>query len=215
MVQTALSIGKEALFYGVFYLLLSRFFHDFVYETFCYDNCKGVTSFYFIAFLIAAYMLIALIFTLIDYPLKIMFRKEKLKISHKDLKDEHKEMEGSPEVKREQQQFRWEIINGAPAGPKNATFFIRGPDGIYGIRYNRNESPAPIVVAIGKGDRAIAISQIAQSMRRPMIDDADFVKNLNAKAKMGRPVPLEFVAQIRNAIMQLRSHEAKYGAIHK
>ncbi len=215
VVQTVMSVGKEFLFYGVLYFFLSKYFHGFVYETFCYENCSGFTAFYYIAFLVATYMAISLIFTIIDYPLKIMFWKEKLKMSHKDLKDEHKEMEGSPEVKREQQQFRWEMMNGSPAGPKNATFFVRGSSGIYGIRYNRNESPAPIVVAIGKGDRAIALSQIAQSLRRLVVDDEDFVKNLNAKAKMGRPVPLEFVAQIRQAIMQLRSHEAKYGAVHK
>ena len=212
--QTALSVLKETLFYGILYLVLSRYFPGFVYETYCYENCQGDTAFYFILILTAFYMIIALIFTLIDYPLKIMFWKDKLKMSHKDLKDERKEMEGSPEVKREQENFRWEMLNGAPSGPRNATFFIRGSNAVYGIRYNRNESPAPIVVAVGKGDRAIGIMQTANALRRLVLADDDFVKNLNAKAKMGRPVPLEFVAQVRNAIMQLREWEAKNGAVH-
>ena len=51
-------------------------------------------------------------------------------------------------------------------------------------------------------------------MRRLVIADDDFTENLKAKAIMGRPVPLEFVAQVRQCIMQLRQFEQEYGPVH-
>ncbi|MEM6602812.1 MAG: EscU/YscU/HrcU family type III secretion system export apparatus switch protein [Pseudomonadota bacterium] len=215
VVGTAISIVKESLFYGVFSIMLIFFLPIMVYESFCFLNCKGVTPLYYVYLLIACYTFIAFIFALIDYPLKIRFWKDKLKMSHKDIKDEHKEMEGSPEIKRAQNDFRWEMLNGTPTGPKNATFFVRGATTIWGIRYNREESPAPIVVAIGKNpEQANKISRIAQQMRRLVIADDEFTRLLAGKAVMGRPVPLEYVVNVRRCIMELRKHEEQFGPTH-
>jgi flagellar biosynthetic protein FlhB len=148
-------------------------------------------------------------------PLKVIFWKGKLKMSHKDIKDEHKETEGAPETKRAQHEFRNELLQGTPSGPKNATFFIRGASMIFGIRYNRQESPAPMVVAMGKTpDKANAIAQIASRMRRLVIQDEEFARKLGGLAVMGRPVPLEFVKDIRRCVMQLQKHEKEFGPVH-
>lgn len=214
-VGMVISVFKEILFYGVFFILITIFMPIMVYETFCFENCMGTSSKYYVYMLIIIYTFIAFLFAAIDYPLKVMFWKNKLKMSHKDIKDENKEMNGSPETKQAQSEFRWEMLNGIPSGPKNATFFVRGGTTMWGIRYNREESPAPIVVAVGKDpEKANKMAQIAQQMRRLVISDDEFARMLQGKAVQGRPVPLEFVAQVRRCIMELKKHEEKFGPTH-
>lgn len=215
VVGLAISVLKEILFYLVMYICIVYFMPAMVYEMFCFENCSGISSLYYILALIVIYSFLALIFAAIDYPLKIHFWKDKLKMSHKDLKDEHKEMEGSPEIKHAQQEFRWEMMNSGPSGPKNATFFVKSGTSIWGIRYNREESPAPIIVAMGKNPDQIArVTQVANLTRRLVIQDDEFAKLLLGKAVMGRPIPLEYVAQVRRCIMQLRQWEGQHGPVH-
>lgn len=214
-ISTAISVGKEVLFYAVFYFIFIYFLPGLVYETFCFENCKGTTSLYYIYILLAAYTVIAFIFMAIDYPLKIIFWTNRLKMSHKDIKDEQKDIDGNPEIKQAQREFRWDLMNGAPRGPKNATFFIRGGTTIWGVRYNRAESPAPIIVAIGKNaEQANKIAQVAQQMRRLVVTDDEFSRLLSGKAVLGRPIPLEYIIQVRRCIMQLRQWEEKFGPVH-
>ncbi|MFT6071637.1 MAG: flagellar biosynthetic protein FlhB [Alphaproteobacteria bacterium] len=211
----AISIAKETLLYGSFFLIVLYFLPGIVYQTFCFENCRGNVPVIFIYVLVATYTLISFIFAAIDVPLKIIFWKAKLKMSHKDIKDEHKESEGSPDIKRAQNEFRNDLLHGSPAGPKNATFFIKGAGMIFGIRYNRQESPAPMVVAMGKKpDKANAIAQIASGMRRLIINDEEFSRKLGSIAVMGRPVPLEFVKDIRRCVMALQKHEQEFGPVH-
>jgi flagellar biosynthesis protein FlhB len=206
---------KESFFYGSFFFITLYFFPAIVYQTFCFENCKGQVPLIFIYVLVATYTFISLIFTAIDVPLKIMFWKNKLKMSHKDIKDEHKETEGAPEIKRAQHEFRNQLFHGAPLGAKNATFFVKGNNIIFGIRYNRNESPAPIIVVAGKTvEKAIEIGQIAQQMRRLIIQDDSFAQNLANLGVIGRPVPLEFVTDVRRCIMKLKKHEQEFGSVH-
>ena len=210
-----ISILKETFFYGVFLLILLYFFPAIVYQTFCFENCEGNAPLIFIYVIVGAYTIIALIFTTIDVPIKIMFWKSKLKMSHKDIKDEHKETEGAPEVKRAQHEFRHQILQGSPLGAKNATFFVRGSGMIFGIRYNRDESPAPIIVAAGKTpDRTVVLEQTAIKMRRLVIEDTEFIQKLSNMGVVGRPVPLEFVKEIRKCIMELRKFEQEHGPVH-
>jgi|GEM_PF-3827346 len=210
-----ISILKELCLYGSFFLIVTYFIPGIVYSTFCFENCKGVVPIMFIYTLIGTYVFISFVFAAIDVPLKIIFWKGKLKMSHKDIKDEHKETEGSPDVKRAQHEFRNDLLQGTPSGPKNATFFVKGAGMVFGIRYNRAESPAPMVVAMGKKpQQANNIGQVASKMRRLVIHNEEFSKKLGDMAVMGRPVPLEFVKDIRQCIMELQKHEQEFGPVH-
>lgn len=210
-----ISLFKETLYYGTFFFIITYFLPPIAYQTFCFENCGGESPLLFVYTLVGTYILISFIFAAIDVPLKVTFWKNKLKMSHKDIKDEHKETEGAPEVKQSQREFRDEILQGAPSGPKNATFFVKGSGMIFGIRYNKEESPAPIIVAVGKQtEKAIQIESVARAMRRLVIQDDDFVRALGGMAVNGRPVPLEFVKDLRKCIMQLRQHEEQFGPVH-
>ncbi len=210
-----MSLIKESLFYGSFAIIFLYFFPGIVYQTFCFENCSGNVPLIFIYVLVGTYVLIALIFTAIDVPFKIMFWKSKLKMSHKDIKDEHKETEGAPETKRAQHEFRHQLMHGAPMGAKNSTFFIKGNGVIFGIRYNRAESPAPIIVVAGKtAEKASVVGQVANQMRRLVVQDVEFANKLLNLGVVGRPVPLEFVKDIRRAVMELRKYEEEHGPVH-
>jgi type III secretion protein U len=216
LTTAGMSVFKEVLLYGIFFFFMNKYGKAMVYEAFCGENCSGSAQYDFLFYLIAVMLLVSLIFSGIDYPLRVFFHKKSLMMDHKEIKDEHKEMEGNPEVKHERENFRWEVLNGTPTGPSNATFFVKSRDAIIGIRYIREESPAPMVVCVGKtADSMNRIAGVASARRCLVIADDEFGKGLAKKAQVGRPVALEFVGPIRKAILQLRQHEAKFGQTHK
>jgi type III secretion protein U len=211
-----MSVFKEMLFYSIFMFLLSVYGKQMVYEAFCGEKCSGHAEYDFLMRLILIFLLIALVFSGVDYPLRVYFHKKSLMMDHKEIKDEHKEMEGNPEVKHERENFRWELLNGTPTGPGNATFFIKSREHIVGVRYIREESPAPMIVCVGKtADSVDRIFAVANTRRCLIINNHDFGAGVAKKAQVGRPVPLEFVGDIRKAIVALRQHEAKHGPSHK
>ena len=215
IVPFILSIFKEIVLYLIFALCMKKYFAPLVMAAFCGTRCGGDPVTAYIYLLLFALLLPALIFGLIDYPLKVHFHKKSLMMSHKDLKDEHKETEGSPEVRQHRNDARWEVMHGVPVGPRNATFFVRSGDVVIGIRYRPEESPAPMIVSVARTiDSVVRVLGVGHSLRRLIWQNNDFADSLAPKAQVGRPVPLVFLRQMRTALGQLRQHETKYGATH-
>src|SRR3546814_15250324 len=95
----------------------------------------------------------------IDVPIQIVRLLGKIKMSKQEVKDEHKESEGSPEAKgamrARQRQMAKRSVKQAVAGAHvvltNPTHFS------VALRYERATDQVPVVVATGRGVTALAI----------------------------------------------------------
>lgn len=139
---------------------------------------------------------------------------KRIRMSHEDIKNEHKEMQGSPEAKSEQKRFANELSNDAPPSKaRRATFVVANPTHIAAaVRYEAQNDSLPQVLVMGSGDRAIAIMAEARAAMIPIIADRPLARGLYANARENEAVPkdyLEPVAQIIVALMQ-----EKEGAKH-
>ncbi len=207
---------KEILLYGLFAMVFLKYFEPLIYAAQCGTNCSSNISEKFIWVLFLTLLPIGVVFAMIDYPLRVYFHRVSMRMSHKEVKDEHKETEGSPEVKQHRNEFKWEIMNGLPTGPRSATFFVRTADKIIGIRYRPEESPAPMIVAVGQTNEPTQrMASLGFNMRRLVVWDDQFAKALSKQAAPGRPVPLTFIREIRTCLAQLRQHEEKTGPTHR
>ncbi|MGB1862935.1 MAG: flagellar biosynthesis protein FlhB [Candidatus Puniceispirillum sp.] len=136
--------------------------------------------------LLGAMLIVLFIIAAIDYAWQSYSHSKKLKMSRQEQKDEHKQTEGSPEVKAKirrmqmeqsqassQQRESLENVSDATAIITNPTHFA------VALKYVAGEAGAPVVLAMGKGRIAEQIIERANDasitiMRSPLLARALF-----------------------------------------
>ncbi|MFN4020596.1 MAG: flagellar biosynthesis protein FlhB [Erythrobacter sp.] len=118
--------------------------------------------------LLAGFVVIAAI----DYPLQRFQRDKRLKMSLQELRDETKEAEGSPEMKSARRQRQRDLARGGVArAMKDAQFVIVNPlHFAVALTYDPALAPAPVVLAKGRGDTALAMREIAGEQGLPLLE---------------------------------------------
>ncbi len=124
-----------------------------------------------------------------------------LRMSHQDIKDEHKQSEGDPTVKARlrslaQDRSRNRMLAAVP----RATVVIANPTHFaVALRYEPSENPAPLVVAKGQDLIALRIRAIAEENGIAVIEDKPLARSLYDAVQVDQTIPAEFyraVAQI-------------------
>ena len=112
------------------------------------------------------------IIALLDYPVQWIRRYRRLRMSLQDVKDEHKEQDGSPEAKAHRRQRQRQIAMGGIArAMQDAQFILTNPTHFAVVMtYDPAIAPAPIVLAKGRGDKALAIRQLAAERGVPVLE---------------------------------------------
>ncbi|MEO0464040.1 MAG: EscU/YscU/HrcU family type III secretion system export apparatus switch protein [Pseudomonadota bacterium] len=112
------------------------------------------------------------VIALVDYPLQRFQRDKRLKMSMKELRDENKEAEGSPEMKGARRQRQRDLARGGVAGAmKEAQFVIANPLHFsVALTYDPELAPAPVVLAKGRGEVALAMRDIAGEEDIPVLE---------------------------------------------
>jgi flagellar biosynthesis protein FlhB len=107
----------------------------------------------------------------IDVPIQMFRRHQRLKMSMQDMRDEHKESEGSPEKKQAQRRRQREIaMGGMQAAMREAQFVITNPTHFsVALAYDPAKASAPIVLAKGQGEKALAMRELAAEMNVPVM----------------------------------------------
>jgi flagellar biosynthesis protein FlhB len=120
------------------------------------------------------------VIALIDLPIQWFRRDQRLKMTHQEMRDENKESEGSPETKSARRQRQRDIATGAlvPA-MKEAQFVITNPTHFsVALVYDPNKAAAPIVLAKGRGEKALAIREVAADMQIPVLEYPPLARSL-------------------------------------
>ncbi|WP_296719010.1 flagellar biosynthesis protein FlhB [Erythrobacter sp.] len=112
------------------------------------------------------------VIAMIDYPLQRFQRDKRLKMSLQDMRDEHKQAEGSPEMKSARRQRQRDLARGGVAkAMKEAQFVIVNPlHFAVALTYDPALAPAPVVLAKGRGDTALAMREIAGEDGLPVLE---------------------------------------------
>ena len=126
----------------------------------------------------------------IDVPLQIFQLLRKLRMSKQDLRDEHKESEGSPEAKgamRQRQRERSKrsmrsAVSEAHVILTNPTHFA------VALRYNRETDQVPVVVAKGRGVIALAIRELGAEARVPVLEYPSLARAVYYTSREGQEV---------------------------
>ena len=125
---------------------------------------------------------------LFDVPIQHVRRMGRLKMSKQEIKDEHKQSEGSPEVKGHIRQKQREIAKGsARKAVTEATVILTNPTHFaVALRYDQGKDAAPIVLARGRGVTAEAIRELAGELNVPMLSYPELTRAIYYTTRAGQ-----------------------------
>ena len=132
-------------------------------------------------------------FAVIDYLLTGKRFTEKLKMTKDEVKREHKEDEGDPQIKGRRRKKHMELTQGRVAleVPRADAVIVNPTHIAIAIRYRRGEDRAPRVTAKGKGAVAEVIRELARRHDVPIMQDIPLARLLHKRVKVGGEVPAE------------------------
>jgi len=154
-----------------------------------------------------------LIIAAIDYPLQRFQQNKRLKMSHQDMRDEHKQSEGSPEAKSARRQRQRDLARGG-VGPamKDAQFVIVNPMHFaVAMTYDPALAPAPIVLAKGRGETAMAMRELASEADLPVLHYPQLARAIYFTTKANQMVREELyiaIASLVAFVLSLKRGEA-------
>ncbi|PSJ39684.1 EscU/YscU/HrcU family type III secretion system export apparatus switch protein [Allosphingosinicella deserti] len=126
----------------------------------------------------------------IDVPAQIFQRAARLRMSKQEVKEEHKQTEGSPELKAAVRRRQHEVLRGsARSAVAEATVILTNPTHFaVALRYRPGEDAAPIVVARGRGATADAIRALAGESDVPILSYPQLARALYFTARTGQVI---------------------------
>ncbi|GAA0469179.1 flagellar biosynthesis protein FlhB [Parasphingorhabdus litoris] len=107
----------------------------------------------------------------IDVPAQMFQRGKRLRMTKQEVKDEHKDIEGAPEVKWEQRKRQQETLSqSVRKAMEEATVVLNNPTHFSVIlRYRPGLDAVPTMLAKGRNEVADAIRQLADEQGVPML----------------------------------------------
>ena len=136
---------------------------------------------------------------------------KKMKMSLEEIKREHKNDEGDPQIKAQRQQLSREwAMEGATSCAGNATVLLVNPTHIaIALEYDKETTPAPTVTATGVDDVALAMREAARAANVPVLKNIDLARSLLKQTKSGDVVPRELFGIIAEVVVWAESVSAQ------
>lgn len=136
---------------------------------------------------------------------------QNLKMTKQEVKDEHKESEGDPQVKGKIRQMQVEaarrrlrqVIPTADVVVTNPTHFA------VVLKYERETMAAPVVLAKGADHMAQTIKAMAREHNVMLVENRFLARELYAQVKEGEPIPESLYAAVAEVLAYVYSLKGK------
>ena len=159
---------------------------------------------------IAMLMGVVLLTALIDVPMQKFLFLRRMRMYHEEVKQEHKETEGNPQLKGRLRALQREIANrNSIAQVPTADMVVMNPTHYaVAIRYDDATMAAPRVVAKGADLLAFKIKEVAQDSQVPVLQSPMLARALYAHAELNEEIPAALytaVAQVLAYVYQVKA----------
>lgn len=148
-----------------------------------------------------AFMLVDLLFARWDFL-------RNLKMSRREVEDEHKNREGDPRIRNRQREIRLQFLKAARAVRKvpEAQVVITNPTHVaVALRYEHGVTPAPLVVAKGAGVMARQIRRAANKAGVPIVHSPRLARALYKEVPQDAYLPEAWYPPVARILVWLRS----------
>jgi flagellar biosynthetic protein FlhB len=146
----------------------------------------------------------------IDVPFQLWDHAKNLKMTRQEVRDEHKNTEGKPEVKAKVRTLQREIAQRRMMSevPKADVVITNPTHYAIALRYDADKMAAPVVVAKGVELVASQIRTVAVAHRVPIFEAPPLARALYYSTEIEQQVPAGLylaVAQVLAYVFQLRA----------
>ncbi len=150
------------------------------------------------------------VIAMIDVPYQLWDHSKKLKMTLQEIKDEHKDSEGSPEVKGRQRRMQMDMAqNRMMSEVPKADVIVTNPSHYaVALRYDQNSNSAPRLVAKGVDLIAAQIRNVAIGAEVPLVASPPLARALYYSTEIDKEIPQGLylaVAQILAYVYQLKA----------
>ena len=142
-------------------------------------------------FIIFSMLALFLVFAIIDFVYQKYSYIKSLRMSKQEIKDEHKQAEGNPEVKAKIRKLQIEMVKKRMmSGVPKADVVITNPTHYaVAIRYDKTKDKAPRVIAKGVDNLAIKIKEIAREHGILIVENPSLARELYRLVEIDELIP--------------------------
>ena len=147
-------------------------------------------------------LLVILVVAMIDLPLQTFLHKSQLKMSLQEVKDEHKESDGNPQMKGQRRAKQRELAQRSSirAVPQ-ADFVVMNPTHYaVAIQYDETTMGSPRVISKGADLLAMKIRDIAKAHDIPVLQSPPLARALYANAELDENIPATLYAAVAQVL---------------
>lgn len=161
-----------------------------------------------------AVCVIMAIIAALDYLYQYFEFMKEMKMSKFELKEEHKQTEGDPQIKAKLKRIRMDRAKKRMMSsvPKADVVIINPTHFSIALQYNEATMNAPIVIAKGINEIALTIREIAKKHQIPLVENASLARDLYKEVQIDKEIKLEHykaVAEIIRYIYNLRKKRSR------
>jgi flagellar biosynthetic protein FlhB len=148
---------------------------------------------------------VLIIIAVADYSYQRYEHVKKMKMTHQEIKEEHKQMEGDPKIKGRIRQLQREMSRRRMMDqvPQASVVVTNPTHYAIALRYDENEFPVPMVVAKGVDAEAQRIKKTAAEHGVPMREDVELARAMYPKVEIGMEIPAEFYVAIATILAEI------------
>lgn len=159
---------------------------------------------------VAGLMVTVAVVAAIDFPIQQFLHKHQLRMSHEEVKREHKESDGDPQMKGRRRARAREIAQrmSIKAVPKADLVVMNPTHYAVALRYDEATMAAPRVIAKGSDLLALKIRDVARDAKVPVLQSPMLARALYAHAEIDQEIPSALytaVAQVLAYVYQLKA----------
>lgn len=152
----------------------------------------------------------------VDVPFQLWSHKNKLKMTKQEVRDEHKDSEGKPEVKGRIRQMQREIAERRmmQAVPQADVVITNPTHFAVALKYDPDKGGAPVLLAKGGDFLALKIREIAQEHQVMVLESPALARAVFYSTELDQEIPAGLylaVAQVLAYVYQVRQYRAGKG----
>lgn len=132
-----------------------------------------------------------LMLAIFDFAFQKWKHEQDLKMTHQEIKEEMKNMQGDPQVAARRRQIQRQLVmNRMSSSVPKADVVITNPTELaVALKYEHGEMAAPVVVAKGAGVLAQRIRRLALENNIPIVERKPLAQLLYKEVEINHPVP--------------------------
>lgn len=167
---------------------------------------------------VATLMGVVVVIALVDFPMQKFLYGERMKMSKQEVKQEHKQSDGDPQMKGKRRQRQRELAqrNSISAVPRADLVVMNPTHYAVALQYDDATMSAPRVIAKGSDLIAMTIRDVAKAHNIPVLQAPMLARALYAHAEIDGEIPSALytaVAQVLAYVYQLKAAMRGKGAM--